>query len=359
MDCAKCDPLLIDELYGELDEVTSAAVRRHVAGCAQCSEAWRKISRGKELAGAISEQVPEGLETKILDAAKEAQKVVPIRSRGSRALSWAGSWAMRPQTAMAALFLLMIGSSAVYLGRGANPPMASQATSEGFAIERDRAEQASAPALAEPAASALATTALPNAAPPPAEEFARAKGSAAGAKREAAKEVAKDDLVLGLAAQESKSAPKAPAAAPMKSMADNEAFGGSGSSGASGGTLAEARRTREQQGCPSAVSRYDAIAAQSPGTPEAATALFEAAKCYESFGDYSAARTRFQKLSGTAYAAQAKAELDNMDMIVKNKGGSVVAGGNAAPKRAASPAPATETSGSEKKKAPAIHNTTE
>jgi hypothetical protein len=56
--------------------------------------------------------MPAGLEDRILAAVKEAQKVVPIQSRASRALSWAGSWAMRPQTAMAAVFLLMIGTSA-------------------------------------------------------------------------------------------------------------------------------------------------------------------------------------------------------------------------------------------------------
>ena len=56
--------------------------------------------------------VPAGLEERILAAAKEAQKVVPIRSKMSQAVSIAGSWAMRPQTAMAAVFLLMIGTSA-------------------------------------------------------------------------------------------------------------------------------------------------------------------------------------------------------------------------------------------------------
>src|SRR5438128_10595127 len=58
---------------------------------------------------------PEGLEERILAAATEAQKVVPIRSRMSGAVSWAGAWAMRPQTAMAAVFLLMIGSTTMLL----------------------------------------------------------------------------------------------------------------------------------------------------------------------------------------------------------------------------------------------------
>ena len=37
MDCEKFESAMIDELYGELDEVTSAAVKRHVAGCARCA----------------------------------------------------------------------------------------------------------------------------------------------------------------------------------------------------------------------------------------------------------------------------------------------------------------------------------
>ena len=50
---------------------------------------------------------PPGLEERILSATEEASKVVPIsRGRLSRLVSAAGTWAMRPQTAMAAVFLL-------------------------------------------------------------------------------------------------------------------------------------------------------------------------------------------------------------------------------------------------------------
>jgi len=116
MDCEKCEPLLLDELYEELDEVTSAAVKRHVSGCARCGpilDGMRSTRRLVALPLARSMvAVPDGLEDRILSSVKEAQKVVPIQSRASRALSWAGSWAMRPQTAMAAVFLLMIGTSA-------------------------------------------------------------------------------------------------------------------------------------------------------------------------------------------------------------------------------------------------------
>jgi hypothetical protein len=112
MDCEKFEPLLLDELYEELDEVTSAAVKRHVSGCARCASILNGMRSTRRLAVLPMLAIPDGLEDRILASVKEAQKVVPIQSRASRALSWAGSWAMRPQTAMAAVFLLMIGTSA-------------------------------------------------------------------------------------------------------------------------------------------------------------------------------------------------------------------------------------------------------
>src|SRR5947209_15027936 len=115
MDCEKFEEHLIDELYDELDEVTSAAAKRHVAGCARCASLLSGMKATKRLAVLPLVDPPDDLEDRILTAAKEAQKVVPIRGRLSHAISWAGSWAMRPQTAMAALFLIMIGTSTLLL----------------------------------------------------------------------------------------------------------------------------------------------------------------------------------------------------------------------------------------------------
>lgn len=128
MDCEKYEPLLLDELYDELDELTSAAVKRHVAGCARCAAILSGYRGTREAVSLPLEPVPDGLEERILAATREAQKVVPIRSRMSRVLSVAGSWAMRPQTAMAAVFVLMIGTSAflVRSGRHGTPTSAAQ-----------------------------------------------------------------------------------------------------------------------------------------------------------------------------------------------------------------------------------------
>src|SRR5512146_1967674 len=104
-DCEKFEPLLLDELYEELDELTSAALKRHVSGCARCKSSLDGMRATRSLLALPMVDPPDGLEERILAAAKEAQKVVPIKSRFSRALSAAGAWAMRPQTAMAAVFL--------------------------------------------------------------------------------------------------------------------------------------------------------------------------------------------------------------------------------------------------------------
>lgn len=143
MDCEKYEPLLLDELYDELDELTSAAVKRHVAGCARCAAVLSGFRGTREAAVLPLEPIPDGLEERILAAAREAQKVVPIRSRMSRVLSVAGSWAMRPQTAMAAVFVLMIGTSAFLIRSGHHGKPASVAVID---VAGEPAPVAAAPA---------------------------------------------------------------------------------------------------------------------------------------------------------------------------------------------------------------------
>src|SRR5271170_5956741 len=108
MDCEKFESTLLDELYEELDEVTSAAAKRHVSGCSRCASLLSGFKATRRVAVLEMVEPPGDLEDRILAAAKEAQKVVAMNRRVSGAISWAGSWAMRPQPAMAALFLLMI-----------------------------------------------------------------------------------------------------------------------------------------------------------------------------------------------------------------------------------------------------------
>src|SRR5579871_1978842 len=115
MDCEKFESAMMDELYGELDELTSAAAKRHIASCARCAARISGLRATRRVATVPLVDPPAGLEERILAAARDATTVVPIRRRMAHAVSLAGSWAMRPQTAMAAVFLVMVGSSLLLL----------------------------------------------------------------------------------------------------------------------------------------------------------------------------------------------------------------------------------------------------
>src|ERR1700722_10523150 len=130
MDCEKFESVLMDELYGELDELTSAAAKRHVSGCARCSALLGGLRATRRVAALPRIDPPADLEQRILAVAAAATpKVVPFRGRLARAVSLGGSWAMRPQTAMAAVFLVMIGTSVLLLrGKSSRAPASAQIT---------------------------------------------------------------------------------------------------------------------------------------------------------------------------------------------------------------------------------------
>src|SRR6185369_9796448 len=139
------ESLLIDELYGELDEVTSAAVRRHAAGCARCGALLSGLRATRKVAALPVEEPSIDLEDRILSAVREQQKVLPFRARMANFVSRAGAWAMRPQTAMAAVFLLVIGTSFVLVQSRKSAHMASQsAFSEGAPVQAGAMATASA-----------------------------------------------------------------------------------------------------------------------------------------------------------------------------------------------------------------------
>lgn len=146
MDCDKFESAMMDDLYGELDELTSAALKRHVASCAACAGLLEGLRATLRVAAVPPAAPPADLEARILRAAFPASMpavsvvaaaearpstalVVPFGRRAARALSIAGNWAMRPQTAMAAVFLVMIGTSGLLLrGRSSRAPAGAAVT---------------------------------------------------------------------------------------------------------------------------------------------------------------------------------------------------------------------------------------
>src|SRR5687767_11220510 len=111
MDCEKFDSYLMDELFEELDEVTHAAMKRHAEGCARCAQLESGRRATMEVGRLPLSEPSDDLEDRILAAAFAAQQSEAWPKKLLRSLSWAGSHAMRPQFAMAALLVLMLGAS--------------------------------------------------------------------------------------------------------------------------------------------------------------------------------------------------------------------------------------------------------
>ncbi len=384
MNCEKCEPLLLDELYEELDEVTSAAVQRHVAGCTSCAASLEGLRSTRSAVSLPLEPLPAGLEDRILASAAEATKVVSIQSRTSRAVAWAGRWAMRPQTAMAAVFLLMIGTSAFVLRsrapgapqegvsvtvQGSPAPAASVASAAEESNLDDKAAHGAVVPAAPPAAAMPVATATASAVAAP-------EALALNSKDERAKKAATldDDALGGIGAGRSGGpsnagvpggAPASPAAgkadpAPRdgfsSAMADYNArrfqqatqkFEGEAQTGDKNAALWAARSSREGSGCAAAVARFDRVAAQSKGTAVGRNATLEAARCYRVLGNYAAARQRLAELEGTDLALAAKDEKTKVDTVARatdepstrgSAPAAAAAAAPAAPRKAAAPA---------------------
>jgi hypothetical protein len=350
MDCEKFETTMMDELYGELDELTSAAAKRHLAGCARCAELYAGLRATRLVAKLPVVEAPDDLEDRILNAARDAQKVVPFKQRLARAVSGAGSWAMRPQTAMAALFLVMIGTSALFLrGRRSKAPSTASVT----ITDRGAPAQSPTPVAAQASAvdtpNELSAHGAPKGTPlatvaPSDNDLARAsdekkKDSPQQARGdlEAKPGRTEDDGLLPPAA--APAAPPPMAAATGGFAAPRSASGGSSnvdtSSGmaaynagryddatrlfdaaAPGDTASElwaARSTREGHGCRAAVARFDKAAARAAGTTVGYDAKLEGGVCYRQLGNYSAASQRFNDLlTVPSHAAMAQAELAKM-----------------------------------------------
>jgi TolA-binding protein len=398
MDCEKYESAMMDELYGELDELTSAAAKRHVAGCARCTALVGGLRATRRVAVVPLVDPPPDLEERILAAAREAQKVVPIRRRVARVVSLAGSWAMRPQTAMAALFLVMIGTSVLLLrGKSSRAPVSSEVTvTEQGAPAPVASAAATATASPEPmaglaAASATAraldkttTTLVPPAdlseegravhAKPPGKDkdddgLAQALNAAApaGAPLPPAAGAGVAGGPAGFGGQAAPTAAPAPQAPPAtQGQAQGEkkgdlspfdtalqsyragrfddaerAFDALSASDANADLWA-ARSVREGKTCRNALARFDKVAQRARGTPTGWDALLEGALCYRAVGNFGQARVRLTELLKVdSHKDRAQAELDRINQLQQAQGNTTPPAAAARPSPRRAPAAST------------------
>ncbi len=388
MDCEKFETVMMDELYGELDELTSAAAARHVAGCARCASLLGGLRATRRVAVIPRVEAPAGLEEKILKAAGTVTTTVPIGRRVARSISIAGDWAMRPQTAMAAVFMVMLGTSLLLLrGKSSRAPASTEI----------RVTEQGTPAPAGPLASTTqggqpseGLAAAPAARRPPEPKALVAPGAAAATALDLASDdsrprntpparvTAKDEDGLSL---DERVPSGALAAAPSPAAKAGTAAGASRgyASGADEGSLSPfdsalklyqsarydaaahafdalapgdpsadlwtARALREAKGCRSAVARFDKVAQRAAGSSPGWDALLEGALCYRSMGDFGNARVRLNALlSVDSHKDRARAELDRLSQMPGQAGAFAQPPAKAAPRSlpAASPPGASQ-----------------
>ncbi|MBX3225051.1 MAG: hypothetical protein KF795_31330 [Labilithrix sp.] len=359
MDCQTFDSSLLDALYDELDEDAARAFDAHAASCAACAE--RRAALETTLARvrpALELKAPTGLEARVLAAAEAAAgtsassveaaagastssaesvedavregededegkgKVIALadraRPRGEAKRRGVVALLARPDLAVAATFLLVLGAAAVLIN-GSKREAAPSATAQAYADEGVPAASAHAPpvvaATAAPESSAIAY-AVPLPAPaaaPRAEgasdpnELAPAKGKAgamgradgtpppAPPDRDAAFVAAKALFDAGRYAE---ALPRFESLTPSHPAAE----------------LYVARCIANTQGCGPAIARYDRAAQQNAGSETGSRAALEAARCANRAGQMTAARSRYQGLATDSHvAAEAQAELEALE----------------------------------------------
>jgi hypothetical protein len=322
MDCERFDRVVLDLLYDELDELTGAAARRHVDGCARCRNIASGLRATREVGALPSIDPPEGLELKILEAERRIRERLPLRQRLGRAVSVLAGYAMRPQLAMAALLLLVIGSSLVFL-RARPGDRDSVLVTEHGVPESDSDSVTIVPMSPDreaPAAhgAALAASAEDRDKAPPSASAQAAAGEAED--RQSAYESA---MVLFRDRRYD------------EARQQFEAVAAKGGSEAAEAALYAANSENNSNGCSAAAGLFDQVPSRFPGTRAGYEATWQAAECYETLGETENARRSYQALlDDPTYAERAKAALAQLD---RAEGNVAVAARKAAAKAEAPP----------------------
>lgn len=320
MDCEKFDRMLMDVLYGELDELTQAAAHRHLEHCQRCRTTFNRLQAVRDVVPLTLVAAPGGFEQKILLAERSERHLLPLSQRLVRAWTIATGYAMRPQLAMAALLMLMIGSSLLFLkprpgsktqdiqvtekGRPNDDEVVVPITAKGEPGDDPQAASAPDPGVTQdaPVPSATATT-TPSANAP----LAVAKRASLPTQ---AREVAPQMVMLTPeAAQPDETAlqaeEKAFAEATLLQKSGDqeraltlfESIVAGGGHKAQAADLQAALLTESLRGCQEALSRFDSVAARNPTNSLGHTATWHSASCRVNLGQLRRAMHDFEKLT--------------------------------------------------------------
>ena len=356
MDCEKFDRIVLDLMYGELDELTDAAAKRHIEHCSRCRGVSSGLRATREVGALALVDPPDSLELGILEAERRLNAKLPLKKKLGRGVSILAVYAMRPQLAMAALLLLMIGSSLFFL-RGRPGARDSVLITEHGVPETEAEHVAIRPAPERSDAPApLASAAVPKLAsaksePPTARERDGDKPSEASA---GLADATKDNDLKG-AGNEAEALPGTEPAADSMDAATAAFQGGRyveaqrrfeeiaarGGSEAPSAALQAVEALRRQRGCPAAAPRYEEVHSRYRDAPAGNEAAWQAGDCYRALGELSHARQSLEALLGVAeYRSRAEAALQELTAREEQVASARKAKA-AAPAGAAAPAPAS------------------
>jgi TolA-binding protein len=303
MNSDKFDRIVLDLLYGELDELTTAAAKRHMDQSARAREIFAHFKATRQLSVLPTHPPPADFEAALMERERRALAELPFYHRAGRLVSMLAGYAMRPQLIMGALLLLMIGSSLMFLRARPGQHSAVQVTERG-APEADvdlvlpvaSAGPEGAPALATgvfqtlPSADLGRTPSAPSA-PRPSEARAPEAAPDGLDPFEQALELYRQGHYL-------------------EAQRRFDRISRSGGGRAAEAALFAAQSIRNASGCAAAVNRFERVRLDFPGSASAYEAAWRTAKCQQQLGDTEAARQSYESLlQVTSHAERARTAL--------------------------------------------------
>ncbi len=314
MNSDKFDRIVLDLLYGELDELTTAAAKRHMEQSARAREIFAHFKATRQLSVLPTHAAPADFEATLMDRERHALATLPVYHRIGRIISMLAGYAMRPQLIMGALLLLMIGSSLMFLRARPGQHSAMQVTERG-APEADvdlvlpvPTNPSGAHAHGVFQAAATGDTAAPAKAIEldvkpllPAAEVQDARIAAAEASPEGL-----DPFDQAIQLYRSGKY--------IEAQRRFERISRTGGQRAAEAALYSAQAVRNTSGCAPAVSRFERVRLRFPGSGPAYEAAWRAAKCLLQIGDVEAARQSYESLLQVAsHAERARSALAALD----------------------------------------------
>lgn len=297
MNSDKFDRIVLDLLYGELDELTTAAAKRHMDQSARAREIFAHFKATRQLSVLPTHDLPPHFEAELMDRERRALAELPLYHRVGRLVSMLAGYAMRPQLIMGALLLLMIGSSLMFLRARPGQHSAILVTERG-APEAD--VDLVLPVAAVQESGGPVTSGVLRALPgvdgdgtpeprPPHAPIAPAR----------APEGAAEGLEPFEQALELYRAGKY-----LEATRRFDRISRSAGGRAAEAALYAAQAVRNISGCAPAVIRFERVRLDFPGSASAYEAAWRTAKCQQQLGDIEAARQSYESLLQVSSHAQ-------------------------------------------------------